>query len=183
MNWQLALFIVFTLFNLYISRKNLTDSKSHGFYRFFVWEFTVALILLNLPVWFVDPFAPHQLVSWLLLVASLYFLFAGTITLRRGGQRDEARGGEHLYRFERTTQLVTGGIFRYIRHPMYASLLYLTWGVFFKRISWPGAGLALMATVFLVLTARRDEAANLTYFGEEYREYMKRTKRFMPWVL
>ena len=182
MSWQLIVFILFTLVNLYISRKSLTDPKSHGFYRFIVWEFTTALILLNLGVWFVDPFAPHQLISWLLLFGSIPVLILGVREMRRRGRRSQVRQGENLYEFERTTQLVTSGIFRYIRHPMYASLFYLTWGAFFKHISWPGAGLALLATVFLVLTARRDEAANLAYFGEPYREYMGHTKRFVPWV-
>lgn len=182
MTWQFTAFFLFSLFNLFISRRYLLDVKAHGFYRFFAWEFTAALVLLNLPVWTANPGAWYQLVSWLLLLASLFFLFAGTITLRRGGQRDEARSGEHLYRFERTTQLVTGGVYATIRHPMYASLFYLAWGVFFKHISWLGAGLALLATVFLVLTAKRDEAANLAVFGEPYREYMGCTKMFVPWM-
>jgi protein-S-isoprenylcysteine O-methyltransferase Ste14 len=37
--------------------------------------------------------------------------------------------------------------------------------------------------LFLVATARVEEAENLRFFGEEYQEYMKRTKMFVPYLL
>jgi protein-S-isoprenylcysteine O-methyltransferase Ste14 len=49
---------------------------------------------------------------------------------------------------EKTTILVTTGAYRYIRHPLYSSLLFLAWGIFFKAPSWPGGLLALAATFF-----------------------------------
>jgi protein-S-isoprenylcysteine O-methyltransferase Ste14 len=42
--------------------------------------------------------------------------------------------------------------------------------------------LALAATIFLILTAKREEIENIEYFGEKYREYMKSTKMFIPSV-
>jgi protein-S-isoprenylcysteine O-methyltransferase Ste14 len=122
------------------------------------------------------------LISWVLLFASIPILVLGMREMRKLGGSSQARQGENLYEFERTTQLVTSGIFRYIRHPMYSSLLFLAWGVFFKLPSWLGAGLALVTTGFLLLTAKRDETADLEYFGDSYREYMQHTKRFVPWV-
>ena len=70
--------------------------------------------------------------------------------------------------FEKTTQLVTTGAFKYIRHPLYSSLLLLAWGVFFKRPSWVGAGVALGATAFLLATAKVEELENIRYFGATY---------------
>ena len=58
---------------------------------------------------------------------------------------------------------------------MYGSLLFLCWGFFFKQPSLAGGVLAVIASGFLVVTARAEEIENLRYFGEEYREYMKRT--------
>ena len=84
--------------------------------------------------------------------------------------------------FEKTTALVTVGIYRYIRHPLYSSLLFLAWGIFFKDPSWPGGLLAVVATLFLVATARVEEAENVRFFGEEYKEYMKQTKMFIPFL-
>jgi protein-S-isoprenylcysteine O-methyltransferase Ste14 len=79
--------------------------------------------------------------------------------------------------------LVTEGVYRYIRHPLYSSLLFLGWGIFFKRPSCLVGLFALVASAFLVLTARVEEGENIRYFGEVYQEYMKHTKMFVPFVL
>jgi protein-S-isoprenylcysteine O-methyltransferase Ste14 len=84
--------------------------------------------------------------------------------------------------FEKTTSLVTTGAYRYIRHPLYSSLLFLTWGVFFKNPSWLGGLLGVMATSFLVATARIEEAEDIRFFGPAYRAYMNGTKMFVPFV-
>ncbi len=83
---------------------------------------------------------------------------------------------------EKTTELVTTGAYRYTRHPIYSSLLFLAWGVFFKRPSWVGGLLASSATLFLLATAKAEESENLGYFGPAYSEYMKRTKMFIPFL-
>jgi protein-S-isoprenylcysteine O-methyltransferase Ste14 len=84
--------------------------------------------------------------------------------------------------FEKTTALVTTGIYRYIRHPHYSSLLFLDWGIFFKAPSWPGAFLALAASLLLVATARADEAECMRFFGPPYQEFMKQTRMFVPFL-
>jgi protein-S-isoprenylcysteine O-methyltransferase Ste14 len=66
---------------------------------------------------------------------------------------------------------------------MYSSLLLLAWGIFFKAPSWPGAGLVVAATLFLWLTARSEEAEDLRYFGVPYRDYMRHSWMFVPFVL
>jgi protein-S-isoprenylcysteine O-methyltransferase Ste14 len=42
--------------------------------------------------------------------------------------------------------------------------------------------LALAASLFLVATARADEAECIRFFGPTYQDYMKRSKRFVPFV-
>lgn len=176
------LFFGFTVVFAWLTRSSLRQVGSHGFYRFFAWEALLALILLNLERWFVDPASLRQLASWLLLVTSLVLALYGFGLLRSAGRPDEARREPALLAVEKTTRLVTSGAYRYIRHPLYCSLLCLAWGAFLKRISWRGALLALTATFFLTLTAKAEEAENLRYFGDEYRQYMKRTKRFVPLI-
>jgi protein-S-isoprenylcysteine O-methyltransferase Ste14 len=46
-----------------------------------------------------------------------------------------------------------------------------------------GGVLALVACGFLLAAVYAEEAENLRYFGEKYRVYMKRTKRFLPFIL
>ena len=87
-----------------------------------------------------------------------------------------------LLAFEKTSTLVTSGIYLYIRHPLYSSLLFLTWGIFFKALAWLGMLLALTATIFLVATAWADEVECSRFFGPSYQAYMKRSKRFVPFL-
>jgi protein-S-isoprenylcysteine O-methyltransferase Ste14 len=46
----------------------------------------------------------------------------------------------------------------------------------------PGTILALSATVFLVLTAKTEEVECIDYFGSAYRDYMKETRMFVPFL-
>jgi protein-S-isoprenylcysteine O-methyltransferase Ste14 len=95
---------------------------------------------------------------------------------------DSERKDSSLFGIEKTTKLVTVGVYRYIRHPAYSSLLFLGWGAFFKQPSLLGYSLAVLITFFLTMTARMEEKENITYFGEAYKDYMKKTKMFIPFV-
>jgi len=153
----------------------LRSPRSHGFFRFFAFEGILALVALHVNHWFRDPLSWHQIVSWLLLIASAGLAIHGFHLLHAIGKPS----GD----FEATTHLVRVGAYRYIRHPLYASLLWLAWGVFFKLPSLPGGALALAATGFLYATARVEEAENLRRFGTEYLDYMDETRMFVPFVL
>ena len=74
------------------------------------------------------------------------------------------------------------GAYRYIRHPMYAALLFLAWGAFLKHSSVASVALVSGASTMLWLTALRDEAECRMYFGAAYAEYMKTSKRFVPFA-
>jgi protein-S-isoprenylcysteine O-methyltransferase Ste14 len=176
------LFLVGTAGLIYVSRASLRTPASHGFYRFFAWEALLILFLLNLKGWFRQPFSAHQIVSWLLLLISLVLVGLGVNLLGRKGKPGEGRQDAPLLGIEKTTALVTEGVYHYIRHPLYSSLLFLGWGIFFKQPSWLGGLLAVIASVFLVLTARVEERENLRYFGEAYRVYMQHSRMFIPFV-
>jgi protein-S-isoprenylcysteine O-methyltransferase Ste14 len=175
-------FVVGTMALTLISRRSLFQPRSHGFYRFFAWEILLGLFVLNAVDWFRDPLAWHQLISWGLLVLSLVLVILGVGLLRTVGHPDAARRDTSLLGMEKTSKLVTVGLYQYIRHPLYSSLLCLAWGMFFKSPSWLEAALALLCTCFLTATACVEERENIVYFGDEYVEYMKRSKRFIPFV-
>ncbi len=169
-----------------VSRASLRAPGSHGFYRFLAWELILALVLLNyqgVHAWFGDPLSLHQIISWSLLTASTILVVWGVHLLNRWGKPEpEARDDTSLIGIERTTRLVTTGAYKYIRHPLYSSLLFLAWGVFFKDPSWLGGGLAAAATVFLIATGKVEESENVRYFGDDYEAYMKRTKMLVPFL-
>ncbi len=73
-------------------------------------------------------------------------------------------------------------LFKYIRHPLYSSLLFLTWGILLKNPTLALLIVSFIATVFLYLTAVWDEKECKVFFGQKYNDYMKRTKRFIPFI-
>jgi protein-S-isoprenylcysteine O-methyltransferase Ste14 len=181
---RLLIFAGLTAVFACVSRRPLRLPRSHGFPRFFAWECMLALLLLNLVSlgqWFADPFSLRQIISWILLCGSIVLVVPGGLQLLRQGKPSPERPHDpSLFEFEHTTQLVTTGVYRYIRHPLYGSLLLLTWGVFFKRPSALALALALAASGLLVATAKAEEGENLRYFGGEYRAYLQTTRMFIP---
>lgn len=172
-----------TVILAYISRASLRVPKSHGFYRFFAWELMLVLIVLNIDGWYGAPLTPDQIVCEILMNISLLLVIIGYLSLFLFGQHDANRNDAPLLLIEKTTVLVTNGIYRYIRHPIYSSLIFLDWGLFFKQMSWLSGIIALIACVLLVLTTLAEENESIRYFGAQYREYMKRTKLFVPFLL
>ena len=179
---KIAVFLAASAGMAWLSRASLRSFESHGLYRFLTWEAILILALLNIDVWFLEVLSWHQIVSWLLLVASLLLLIHGIQLLRRVGRPGEVRNDPSLLAWEKTTELVRVGAYRYIRHPLYSSLLFLAWGVFFKRPSWLGIGLALLATLLLTMAARTEESENIAYFGSAYEDYMNETRMFVPFL-
>lgn len=173
--FKLILFIALSFGAIFLSWTSLRNPRSHGFYRFFAFEFIVAITLLNIDLWFSDPFSPIHILSWLLLLASIVLVILGFYALRKYG---EPVGG-----VDATTSLVTRGIYRYIRHPLYASLFLFAWGVFLKNPWFPAFLLAVGASLFLFITAKIEERLNLEKFGEHYAEYMQRTKMIIPFLV
>lgn len=178
-----AVFVVGSVLIFWLSRRSLLHPTSHGFFRFFAFEAILALAVLNAPHWFVDPFVLRQLASWLLLMASSVLVVWALVLLRRlGGFRQTTRGSPE-FAWESTVSLVTTGVYRYVRHPMYSSLLFLAWGGLLKSVSISTLTLTGLATLALFATAKAEETENLARFGQAYREYMRVTRRFVPFLL
>jgi len=177
-----VLFILISAGLLRVSWRSLRVAGSHGFYRFFAWEAIVALILINSATWFTDPWSVLQIASWCLLLLSLVML-GGGLHLLVAGKPASQRQDPTLMSFEKTTALVTTGIYRHIRHPMYGSLLFLAWGALLKGITWYPVCLVAVATWCLVATAKADEVECIRYFGPSYEQYMTRTRMFVPWLI
>lgn len=182
MIYKIILFLIASIGITWVSRSSLRDPRNHGFYRFFAWEGILVLFLLNMDYWFADPFSPRQILAWVFLIVSLVLIYLGVRMFRSMGKIDAARSDSSLVGIEKTTELVTSGVYRFIRHPFYSSLLFLCWGIFFKNITWAGLALAAMITILLVITVKKEESENLHYFGERYRSYMHETRMFVPYL-
>jgi protein-S-isoprenylcysteine O-methyltransferase Ste14 len=171
---ETIIFAIGSIGIVWVSSPSLRQPGSHGFYRFFAWEIILGMFAINLRGWFDHPFAWNQIISWILLIGCLIPLLYGIFLLRTVGKPTDP--------LEATTQLVTRGIYQFIRHPLYASLIYLAWGLFFKSPSVLDGCLAVVSTVFLYATARADESECLVKFGADYAGYLKKTKMFIPLI-
>ena len=171
---QIALFLIGSIGFILYSRPYLKDPSKHGFYRFFGWELTLFLVVINLRVWIHDPLSPNQIISWILLLVSILLAGVGFLQLHQFGKAEGS--------FENTKTLVEKGLYKFIRHPLYSSLLVGTWGVAMKQPDLLSAITAAAATICYFLTAKVEEEEMIEKFGEDYRDYMRRTKMFIPFV-
>jgi protein-S-isoprenylcysteine O-methyltransferase Ste14 len=180
---QISCFALLSFVLIYFSRKPLLNKSAHGFTRFFAWEAILALLVLHAPVWHDHMFSTLQMVSWTLLIISPILAWLGLRALKHVGKNNAQRQDLALYQFEKTEQLVTTSIYGFIRHPMYASLIFLAWGAYLKDITPLSTLLVAIASLTLWLTAKRDESECLAYFGAPYASYMKASKRFVPFLI
>lgn len=79
--------------------------------------------------------------------------------------------------------LVTTGVYTYIRHPMYSGFWLMGVAQLLMLPNWVAgpAGLVGFGTLFLG-RVRREEEMMISAFGDEYRSYMGRTARVVPWI-
>jgi protein-S-isoprenylcysteine O-methyltransferase Ste14 len=91
-----------------------------------------------------------------------------------------AVGWQQIHRAE---GLVTGGLYRYMRHPQYTGILLFTLGWI---MHWPSV-ITLMLWPVLAIAyyrlARLEEEQAFEEFGGAYEVYSARTKRFIPFVI
>lgn len=165
-----TIFII--LFSWFLSLKY---KRYHGVARFFAFESVFILALLNYRVWFINPFSIIQIISWIFLCLSLYIVTTGYLLLKRKGKPG--------INFEDTSVLVKSGIYKLIRHPLYLSVFLLGAGIWLKDYGEFQSLLMLIVLAAVYLTARIEENEMIARFGDEYRDYMKETKMFIPFLL
>ena len=172
---KLIVFAIGTLGIVFISLHSASKLRSYGFLRFFAFESILVLILYNVEHWFRNPFSILQIISWLLIIASVFVVSSGFYMLRKFGEPKDV--------IDDTVVLVTRGIYKYIRHPLYSSLILLAWGVFLKDTSLVSFALALVASGLPVAMAKVEEKDNTRKFGDDYSAYIKTTKMFIPFII
>ncbi len=110
-------------------------------------------------------------------------VFAFALWLFYRTHKDLGRNWSVSLEIRRDHRVVTSGVYRYVRHPMY--LAFLLWGLAQTLLlpNWIAgpAGLVGSMTLFLFRVGR-EEALMLQEFGPQYSAYMKQTTRVLPWV-
>ncbi|PKO13817.1 MAG: isoprenylcysteine carboxylmethyltransferase family protein [Chloroflexi bacterium HGW-Chloroflexi-10] len=77
-------------------------------------------------------------------------------------------------------ELITDGIYRFIRHPQYTGFMLITLGML---LDWATLSMLIMWPILGILyyrLARREERELQQQFGESYRQYMQQSSMFVP---
>lgn len=134
------------------------------------------LVYLLNPAWMAwSKIGLPEWVRWLgvglgiLCIFGIYWLFS---SIGSGITPTSATRKEH--------QLVTSGPYRWVRHPLYTvgSSMFIAFGM--MADNWFIALLGILAFIAMAARTPKEEANLIEKFGDEYREYMKRTGRFFP---
>lgn len=121
-------------------------------------------------------FSPVQ--GWIGMAIFAFALYLFYLT-----HRDLGRNWSVSLEVRDQHRLITGGIYRHVRHPMYTAFFLWAVAQAFLLPNWIAgpAGLVGFGTLFL-FRVFREEQMMLETFGEEYRVYSSRTKRIVPWI-
>ncbi|MGQ9629780.1 MAG: methyltransferase family protein [bacterium] len=138
-------------------------------------------LLIVVPPWeyahFAGPIPRDGLLAWAGLV-----LFAAGITLQAAAMW--TLRGFYTVRLgmQPGHRLVTSGPYCLVRHPGYLSYILSMMGVGLALSSLIGLGLAVLVMPFLLWRIRCEEEMLLAEFGDEYKTYMRQTKRLIPLI-
>ncbi len=105
----------------------------------------------------------------ILCVLGIYWLFS---SIGVGITPTSATRKEH--------KLSTSGPYRWVRHPLYTvgSSMFISFGM--MSDNWFIAALGILVFIVMAIRTPKEEANLIEKFGDEYREYMKHTGRFLP---
>ncbi len=124
---------------------------------------------------------PFEIPSVFGFIGTIFFLIS--IWLLHRSHADLGKLWSSTVEPESKQRLITDGVFKRIRHPMYTA--HVLWGIA-QTLLLPNlvAGPLALLLIFAVITLRvpREEQALLEEFGNDYSEYMKKTGRIFPKV-
>ena len=125
--------------------------------------------------------------AWSSLLLPLWLRWGGIgmallgFALLQWAQNTLGKNWSDTPRMIKEQSLITSGPYQYIRHPIYTAFLLILGSTFFSAANWL-IGLAWIGMTALEVASRIgfEENLMLEYFGDQYREYMKRTGRLLP---
>lgn len=86
------------------------------------------------------------------------------------------------YQIKKEHELITKGIYKYVRHPIYGGILIMINGALIVAGTYTFIVFFLGMLLVLESYAKREENLLTKHFGKKYTEYMKTTKKFIPFV-
>ncbi|MDK1374273.1 MULTISPECIES: protein-S-isoprenylcysteine O-methyltransferase [unclassified Sinorhizobium] len=119
--------------------------------------------------------------AWAVAVGAL--IFATAMWVFRRTHKELGRNWSISLEIRDKHELICRGPYALVRHPMYTSFLLMGVGQAFLLSNWVAglAGLVGFAVLFF-LRVDKEERMMLEIFGSQYRDYMDRTKRIIPYL-
>ncbi len=137
--------------------------------------------LVFLGVYLIDPteigyvfvHIPHllRLVGLVLFNGAGLLIVWSHVTLGRFWSGDLETRADH--------RVIDTGPYHYVRHPLYASYLYMTLGLFLMTGNWLVGGSMLLYFTAVAARCGKEEEMLLSRLGAPYAHYMRRTNRFI----
>lgn len=143
-----------------------------------LWGIAIILPLFNLFTVWLD-FSDFAMPVWAGFIGAAVFVFALWLLWR--SHADLGKAWSVTTEVKAGQKLISDGVYRYIRHPMYAA--HLLWGVAQALLVWnwiSGPASLIIFIPLYLLRVTREERMMLEQFGEEYKVYMYRTGRIIP---
>ena len=117
-----------------------------------------------------------------ILAALVLFMGVGISSyFRRKADRDTGEKISRSVDGSVMMTLITSGPYRFVRHPIYTAFVLILGSTFLISANW-FIGFAWLGMTVLEVASRIgfEESLMLEYFGDQYREYMKKTGRLLP---
>jgi protein-S-isoprenylcysteine O-methyltransferase Ste14 len=157
------------------SRQSLKDNVLVG---------AVSIGILLPLLWVATPvlaFADYSLQPFALTAGVLVLL--GELWCLHRSHVDLGTNWSNTLEVRESHQLITNGVYRYVRHPMYVSLLLHGLGQTLLLPNWvAGPSFLIPFGLLVALRVAPEEQMMLDTFGEDYESYQARTKRLIPGV-
>lgn len=101
--------------------------------------------------------------------------------LLQWAQNTLGKNWSDLPRMLKEQSLITSGPYQFVRHPIYTAFILILGSSLLISLNWL-IGLAWIGMTVVEVASRIgfEEALMLEYFGDQYRDYMKRTGRLFP---
>lgn len=87
------------------------------------------------------------------------------------------------FQIKEKQELITHGIYKYVRHPIYGGMWLMGIGMLLVAGSYTVVIFAPIIFVGINILATREEKLLTKHFGKKYLEYMKTSKRFIPFII
>lgn len=125
--------------------------------------------------------ADHSASAWAVALGTI--IFCSALWIFRISHKELGRNWSITLEIRERHELVCAGPYALVRHPMYTSFLLMGLGQVFLLSNWVAgtSGLIGFAVLFL-LRVDKEERMMLENFGSQYRAYMEKTKRIVPYL-